>query len=286
MNLAAIATQSPWTEVNWGSDDALLYAIAVGAGHTDPCQEMAFTTETSLNNAQRVLPTFAAGLVYNAHCGPSVGNCDRTKGVQASQSLNFYRSLPVSGRVRIRTRVAGIYDQGWGALAVYESEAVDSESCQPMFGAVHATFFKDEGGFGGTPLPPSGWNLPTRPPDVAQAVLTRPEQALLFRLCGDRNPLHNDPEFANQCGFRRPILHGLCTYGIAGRVLLNTMCASDPVRFSSMSGRFTRRVVPGETLTVVAWEETEQCIFRVLNASGGVVLDEGRLTSMRPAGGS
>src|SRR6185436_10103563 len=100
-----------------------------------------------------------------------------------------------------------------------------------------------------------------RRPDVVRTVSTRPEQALLYRLCGDRNPLHSDPAFARQCGFRRPILHGLCTYGIVGRVLLNAVANGCVERFSSLACRFTRRVFPGDALEIAAWQSADVWTF-------------------------
>jgi acyl dehydratase len=102
---------------------------------------------------------------------------------------------------------------------------------------------------------------------------TRPEQALLYRLSGDRNPLHSDPEFAKLAGFDRPIIHGLCTYGVTGRALLHTLCDSDPTRFTSMHGRFTKPVFPGDTLTVSIWADGGEAVFRTTTDDGSAVLD-------------
>ena len=109
---------------------------------------------------------------------------------------------------------------------------------------------------------------------------TRPEQALVYRLSGDRNPLHADPKFAARGGFSKPILHGLCTYGVTGRALLHALCGSDPARFGSMSGRFSRPVFPGETLTVSIWRDGDgSALFQTANQDGAVVIDRGRLTT-------
>jgi acyl dehydratase len=273
---SAIEREALWTDVEWTSDDALLYAVAIGAGHDDPCQELSFTTENSLGIQQRVLPTFAATVLYNAQTTPVVLGSDRTKRLHASQSLTVHRSVPVSGRARVRSYVAGIHDHGWGAMVVYQSEAIDSESGNMLFEAQTTTFVKGETRCGTLP-PRIDWSVPQGPPAIEHVVATRPEQALLYRLCGDRNQLHSDPQFARRCGFRQPILHGLCTYGIACRVLLRRLADSDPDRFVSMSGRFTRRVVPGELLTIVAWGSINRWVFRVVNGKGAVVLDEGTL---------
>jgi len=121
--------------------------------------------------------------------------------------------------------------------------------------------------------------LPDRAPDYKVTKQTRPEQALLYRLSGDRNPLHADPAFAARGGFSRPILHGLCTYGITGRVLLDELCGSDPARFGSMAGRFSRPVLPGEALVVSIWTgENGTAQFQTAKEDGTVVIDRGVVT--------
>ena len=146
------------------------------------------------------------------------------------------------------------------------------------FSALAATGFDREGTPSGTDsgAPP----VPDREPDYVVSQATLPQQALLYRLCGDRNPLHADPAFARAGGFDRPILHGLCTYGFAGRALLHTLCGSDPARFAGMSGRFTRPVLPGQTLTTRIWVEAPtDARFQTLTDDGTVVIDRGRCTT-------
>ena len=136
------------------------------------------------------------------------------------------------------------------------------------------------GGWGGDRGPAAtGGEPPDREPDHRVSYRTRPDQALLYRLNGDRNPLHSDPSFAAMAGFDRPILHGLCTYGFSGRALLHTLCGSDPARFKSMDGRFASPVFPGEELTIEMWVVGEgQCTFRTLGEDGRVVLKGGEHT--------
>ena len=144
-------------------------------------------------------------------------------------------------------------------------------------------FIRGEGGFAsGSPAAPtatasaSATPVPARPPDHAVTQATLPQQALLYRLCGDRNPLHADPAFAAAGGFDRPILHGLCTYGFAGRALLHALCGSDPARFRGMAGRFSRPVVPGQTLTTRIWVESGgEARFQTQTEDGTVVIDRG-----------
>jgi acyl dehydratase len=140
-------------------------------------------------------------------------------------------------------------------------------------------YVRGAGGFGGDRGPSDRLHEPPpRKPDHEVRYETRPDQALLYRLSGDRNPLHSDPEFARAAGFPRPILHGLCTYGFTGRALLHTLCGSDPSRFKSMEGRFSKPVFPGETLTIAMWIDGRICTFQTKNERGEVVLDSGKLT--------
>jgi acyl dehydratase len=147
-----------------------------------------------------------------------------------------------------------------------------------------STFIRGEGGFGGDRGTGQPWELPDRAPDHKVVQQTRPEQALLYRLCGDRNPLHADPAFAARGGFSRPILHGLCTYGFTGRALLQELCGSDPARFTSMSGRFSRPVLPGESLVISIWVAGNgSAQFQTAKEDGTVVIDRGVIEFKEPA---
>jgi acyl dehydratase len=226
-------------ERSWTSTDALLYAIGVGAGLGDPLRELEFTTENTAGVQQQVLPTYGV-LLAQARMSGDLGDFDRALLVHAEQSIELHRPLPVSGTLRTSAMVTGIYDKGSGALIQTENKALDAATGEPMVTTRSGTFIRGEGGFGGDRGSSEPWQLPDRAPDHKVTQQTRPEQALLYRLSGDRNPLHADPAFAARGGFSRPILHGLCTYGFTGRVLLHELCGSDPARFRSMSGRFSR----------------------------------------------
>src|SRR5579875_3912756 len=261
LNLDAVGTSSAPTERSWTHKDALLYAIGVGAGATDPVNfELEFTTENSAGIAQRVLPTFATIVGQGGGPRASIGTFDPAQLVHGEQAIRLDGEIPPEGTVSVTTTVAGIYDKGSGGLVVLESEARDSASGEPAFTTRTGLFIRGEGGFGG-PRAAQGEEdllvaepLPDRAPDEQVAYQTRPDQALLYRLSGDRNPLHSDPSFAQRAGFDRPILHGLCTYGFTGRALLHTLCSSDPARFGSMRARFSRPTMPGDVLTVSMWE--------------------------------
>jgi acyl dehydratase len=263
---------------SWDSKDALLYAVGVGAGLGDPLQELEFTTENSEGIEQKVLPTYAV-LIAQARPGRSLGDFDRAMLVHAEQAFELHRPLPVTGTVRTTATVTGIYDKGSGALAVIENVAVDAATGEPLVTSRSSTFIRGEGGFGGERGSGQSWDRPGREPDYQVVYGTRPEQALIYRLSGDRNPLHADPKFAARGGFSQPILHGLCTYGVTGRALLHALCDSDPARFRSMSGRFSRPVLPGESLTVSIWRQAgrDTALFQTTKADGTVVIDRGRI---------
>ena len=174
----------------------------------------------------------------------------------------------------------GLPDGTWRAVAgpTTENRAVDAVSGAPVVTTRSSVFIRGEGGFGGDRGTSQPWEQPDRAPDHKVTQQTRPEQALLYRLSGDRNPLHSDPSFAARGGFSRPILHGLCTYGITGRVLLHEVCGSDPARFVSMSGRFSRPVLPGESLVVSIWAGADGAAqFQTAKEDGTVVIDRGIL---------
>jgi acyl dehydratase len=272
-------------ERSWTSSDALLYAVGVGAGLGDPLQELQFTTENSEGVPQQVLPTFGVLVAQPRAGGRSLGDFDRAQLVHAEQAFELHRPLPVAGTARVVTTVTGMYDKISGALVTSESVAVDAATGEQLVTSRSGVFIRGEGGFGGERGPGNGWRRPDRPPDHQVTMPTRPEQALVYRLSGDRNPLHADPKFAARGGFSRPILHGLCTYGVAGRALLHTLCGSEPARFRSMSGRFTRPVLPGETLAVSIWlpeDGGDTARFQTATEDGTVVIDRGHLRFQAP----
>jgi acyl dehydratase len=264
---------------SWTSKDALLYAVGVGAGLGDPLGELEFTTENTEGLPQRVLPTYGV-LIAQGFTTRRLGDFDPAMVVHAEQAFELHRQLPVEGTVQVTPRVTGIFDKGSGALVVTESVAVDATTGEPLVTIRSSAFIRGEGGYGGDRGPSDGWTSPHRTPDHLVTYPTRPEQALIYRLSGDRNPLHADPKFAARGGFERPILHGLCSYGVVGRALLHTVCGSDPARFLAMSGRFTHPVYPGESLEVSIWlpeDDSHEALFQASTEGGPVVIDHGRL---------
>ena len=277
LNHSLVGVPGEPVERSWTSTEALLYAIGVGAGLGDPLQELQFTTENTAGIQQQVLPTYGV-LLAQARGAGNLGDFDRAMLVHAEQSIELHKPLPVEGTLRASATVTGIYDKGSGALIETENRAVDRATGEPVVTTTSGTFIRGEGGFGGDRGTAPSWELPDRAPDQKVTVQTRPEQALLYRLSGDRNPLHADPAFAARGGFSRPILHGLCTYGFTGRVLLHEVCGSDPARFAFMSGRFSRPVLPGESLVISIWTgEDSTAQFQTAKEDGTVVIDRGTL---------
>jgi acyl dehydratase len=281
INPDAVGAESEPVERSWDSKDALLYAVGVGAGSIDPTGfELEFTTENSKGITQRALPTMAVILGGGGGGAMSkLGDFNRAMLLHGEQAIELHREIPVQGRVRTVSKIAAIYDKGKGAVVVTESRSVDAESGEPMFTNRGAMFIRGEGGWGGDRGPSGPQNAaPDRKPDHEVTYETRPDQALTYRLSGDRNPLHADPEFAKAGGFPKPILHGLCTYGFTGRALLHTLCGSDPARFTSMEGRFSKSVYPGDSLTVRMWVDGNEAVFQTVTQNGDVAIDQGKVT--------
>lgn len=255
---------------DWTFPKALLYALGVGAS----VDELQFTT----NKHQKVLPTFAVIVGGGGVPLGEIGTFNPVMLVHGEQAIEVFGEIPTDGQVRSQGRIAGIYDKGSGAAIEMASESRDAETGELRFRTRSTVFLRGEGGFGGDRGPTGPKNVPpSRAPDLTRTYATREDQALLYRLSGDWNPLHSDPELARRAGFPRPILHGLCTYGFTGRALLHDLCGSEPARFRSMEGRFARPVFPGQSLTIEMWHDGEgAAIFQTVNDAGDVVLSQGR----------
>jgi acyl dehydratase len=274
---AASDEYGPEVERSWTSKDALLYAVGVGAGSIDPTGfELEFTTENSKGVSQRVLPTF--GVIVGMGDGGmrNLGSFNPAMLVHGSQGIELHGEIPVEGTVRTAARIAGVYDKGSAAVVATEARSVDAATGAPLFTVRTQLFIRGEGGWGGDRGPSGAQHAaPDRDPDHSVTYQTRTDQPLTYRLSGDRNPLHSDPEFAKLAGFPKPILHGLCTYGFTGRALLHALCGSDPARFASMDGRFSKPVYPGDELTVHIWVDGNKAVFRTETQGGDVVIDQG-----------
>jgi acyl dehydratase len=258
--------------------DTILYALGVGLG-ADPCdpRQLRFVYEENL----QALPTMAVILGYPGpwHAHPELG-ITRARVVHGAQGLRIHRPLPVEGDLVGVTRVTSVVDKGAGrgALVMTECAVRDKASGETICTLTSTTFCRADGGFGGPRGPlPAPHPLPQSPPHQVCDLATLPQAALIYRLCGDYNPLHADPEYARRAGFEKPILHGRLTFSVAGHAILKTLCDYDPARLVAMECRFSAPVYPGETIRTEMWLEGNVVSFRAsVPARGATVLDNGR----------
>ena len=257
--------------------DTILYALGVGCG-ADPLDldDLRFVYEEGL----AALPTMAVILGYPGFWLKEPGTgVDWRKVLHGEQRVVLHRALPVAGTVIGRTRVTEIIDKGTGkgALLFSERDVVDERTGELLATLGSTTVLRGDGGFGGPSRPaPEPHPIPDRPPELVCDLPTLPQAALIYRLSGDYNPLHADPAVAQAAGFERPILHGLCTFGVAGRALLRTVCEHDPARLRSMQLRFSAPVLPGETIRTEIWRDAATVSFRSSVLERGVtVLNNG-----------
>jgi acyl dehydratase len=275
LNPEAVGSEGEPYDASWTSKDALLYAVGIGAGTA----ELAYTTENTNGVDQQVFPTFAVVIGWGAGSAfRNIGTFNPALLVHGQQAITLHKALPVSGSVRLQGRIVAMYDKGTAAVVVSETNATDLHDGQPLFTNVSSAFIRGEGGWGGDRGPSGPKNQPPdRSPDHQVTYQTSPDQALLYRLSGDRNPLHSDPSFAAMGGFDRPILHGLCSYGFTGRALLHTLCGSQASRFRHIEGRFTSPVLPGEALTISMWETGDDTAVFTTSVGDRAVIDQGLL---------
>ncbi len=243
--------------------EVMLYAVGIGMG-ADPMdeRELAFVNEAAFDpRPLKVVPTFASVAAWGA--GPGDLGINRLLLVDGERDITFHRPLPVAAKITADSRVVAAYDKGKdkGAVIIRETVLRD-EAGEPLATLLGAAFARGDGGFGGpSEGQPPPHKVPTRAPDRSVDIVTRPDQALTYRLCGDRNPLHSDPEFARRAGFPRPILHGMCTYGLTCRAVLQTYADYDPAAFRRHAVRFSSPVFPGETVTVDLWKDGDVVSF-------------------------
>jgi acyl dehydratase len=272
---SAVGWESSPRETSWHSKDCLLYALGVGAGPAD----LPFVTENSIGVEHRALPTMAVVLgAFGDEVWQAMGTFSWAMMVHGSQEVTLHQPVPTEGSIVTTHRLAGMWDKGKAGVVDVESNAVDAQSGAPMFTLRTSLFIRGEGGWGGDRGPTAVNPIPDRAPDHEVHDRVQPNQALIYRLSGDRNPLHSDPAFARKAGFEQPILHGLCTYGITGRALLRTLCDNDPDRFGGLAGRFASPALPGDELVVRIWELDHGAAFQTARADGTVVFDAGRFT--------
>jgi acyl dehydratase len=273
-----LALKIPPVEHSYGPKDCMLYALGLGLGQ-DPMNEdeLAFVYEKDL----KVLPTFALVQGYSPYWlrNPDSG-VTWNKVVHGEQGLTLHQPVAGEGTVIGQTRIVEVIDkgEGKGALVFSERDITDKASGALLATLTQTTFCRADGGFGGPKREaPAPHPIPERAPDLTCDLPTRPEMALIYRLSGDINPLHADPGFAKAAGFARPILHGLATFGVAGHALLKSVCGYDPVRLTTMGGRFSAPVFPGETIRTEIWRDGAVLSFRARVVQRDVIaLNNGR----------
>lgn len=239
----AIGAELPARDLSWTSTDVLLYHLAVGAR----ADEMSYVYERDL----RVLPTFAVVASTLRDTEPPAldmpgVDVSLASALHGREELIIHEPLPVTGDAKARSRIADVYDKGSAAIVV-------TETSTPFYTTRTSIFLRGEGGFGGDRGPKTAVPAPERTPDAEVLLPTWPEQPLWYRLLGDRNPLHADPDFAALAGFPRPIMHGLCTYGMVCKAVVDAALDGDPTTVAGYSARFAGVVFPGETLRVRIW---------------------------------
>ena len=255
---------------SWDSKDTLIYALGVGMC-ADPMNldELPFVYEKDL----KAVPTQAGVVAWGANAGPMGINFLMV--VDGERKIEFHKPMGVQGDVVASSRVIGAWDKGPGKGAVIstETQLKDAASGDLLLTITGSTFARGDGGFGGpSDGQPEAHVVPTRAPDMSVDIPTSPDQALIYRLSGDRNPLHCDPDVAKMAGFPRPILHGMCTYGLTCRAVLQTYAGYDPAKFKSHQARFSSPVFPGETITVDLWRDGDVVSFEARIKERGVTV--------------
>ncbi|WP_197378819.1 MaoC family dehydratase [Mycolicibacterium mengxianglii] len=261
----ALGAELPPTEFSWTSSDIQLYHLGLGAG-ADPLnpRELAYLVD----NTPQVLPTFG-NVAQSFHMTepPTVNfpgiDIELSKVLHASEGIAAPAPIPPSGTGIAVTRFTDIWDKGKAAVIWSETEVTTPDGA-PLWTQKRSIFARGEGGFGGDRGPSGTQVTPDRAPDLEITIATLPQQALLYRLCGDRNPLHSDPEFASAAGFPKPILHGLCTYGMTCKAITDALLGGDAAAVGSYSARFAGVVFPGETLNARVWKEDGRLVANVV----------------------
>jgi len=256
----ALQHQFPPTRSSYQQDQVILYHLGVGAGvpPTD-ANELSYTYEKNL----KVLPSFGVIPIFGALGGmfgvPGL-SFNPALLLHGEQDIELHRPIPAAAKLENQARIAGLYDKGKAALAVLEV-ATKEEGGAPLFTNRFSLFLRGEGGFGGERGPEIGNEAPQRAPDLVVESPTLPQQALLYRLSGDKNPLHCDPEFAKMAGFETPILHGLCSFGIVCKAAVDRALGGDVAKVARYQARFRGVFYPGETMVTSVWREGNRLLL-------------------------
>lgn len=271
----AIGAQLPDRTFSWESSDVLLYHLAIGAGARPGAQiDPASLRYTLDDDDLQVLPSFgvvAPGFHDTDPPPLDLPGCkiDLAQVVHGSQSVRVHGPVPTFGSATLRTRITDVWDKGKAAVIWQEGTAVAADG-EPLWTVRSSIFVRGEGGWGGERGITEQVEIPGRDPDCDTAYDVTPQQALLYRLCGDRNPLHASPAFAEAAGFPAPILHGLCTWGIVLRTLTDELLGADAARVGSFAARFAGVVFPGETIRVRGWHTDQGIVATATIAAPGV----------------
>jgi len=276
-----VGAELPAAPFSWDDDDVILYNLAVGAGDppTDP-DELKYAYEGDL----RVVPGFGTIPPFSAMMGiGSVEGLDINLAqiLHGSQELTIHGPIPTSGSVTQSGRIVDVFDRGKGALVVAEVVSVLERTGDPLFTNRSSIYVRGEGGFGGDRGPDPSDAPPDRDADSVVETPTLPQQALLYRMAsGDRNPLHADPGFAAFAGFDRPILHGLCTFGMVAKTVVESALGGEPERIAGFQARFSGHVFPGETLLTRTWAAEDRLLVETATVErGATVLSNAAVTT-------
>ena len=271
-------------------DDVILYHLGVGAGFdATGSAELEYTFEKNL----KVLPSFAvvAGSSFTSRARKTRsggGGLFNVEGLEfnpamllhGEQEITLHRPLPTSASFTTKSRVADIFDKGKAALVVFENNSID-DAGEPLFSSRMSAFIRGEGGFGGPSGPKVGNVVPDRAPDGVVERPTLAQQALLYRLNGDKNPLHADPEFAKMGGFDTPIIHGLCSYGIACKAIVDDALSGDVSQVASYAARFRGVAFPGETYLVSYWKEGDTILLEAKSKERDAIIISNAAITLR-----
>ena len=258
---AALGAVLEPVEFSWSSSDVQSYHLALGAG-ADPmdARELRYLTD----GTPQVLPTFSSvAASFHMTEPPKVSfpgiDIELSRVLHASEGVSVPAPLPASGSARAVTRITDIWDKGKAAVILNETTVTDPAGVV-LWTTKRSIFARGEGGFGGERGPSASVSVPDRAPDFEIDIPVLPQQALLYRMCGDRNPLHSDPGFASAAGFPQPILHGLCTYGMTCKALVDTVLDGDAAAVGSYGARFAGVVFPGETIRASLWRDGDRYV--------------------------
>lgn len=259
---------------SWTESDVLLYHLGIGAGARTGDNLSADALRYTLDDAAlQVLPSFGvvAPTFHETDPPPlDLPGCDinLAQVVHGAQAISVSGPLPTSGTATIRTTLTDIWDKGKAAVIWQEGVATSDATGEELWRVRSSIFVKGEGGWGGDRGTATSVEVPERDADHLSSYTVTPQQALLYRLCGDRNPLHADPDFAKAAGFPAPILHGLCSWGIVLRELTDGLLGGDASKVGGFTGRFSGVVFPGETIRVAGWR-TDDGIIGSATVEGG-----------------